>query len=575
MLRTTTESLEEHQPLTNEDESLVLVMDGRVDNWEDLRRELLGCGAVLRNRSDAELVLRAYEIWGRDCLARIDGDFALVIWDARRQEAFCARDRMGAKPFNYQWNGRTLRFCSEIHSILASLDCPTLINEGMVSEFLSTEWYARDETLWVGVRRLVASHSLTVNNNDICVERYWRPNLATEYISYDDSDYVEHYRELFLECVRRASRSSSPLACEVSGGLDSSAIFSMAHHLESVGKLPAPAVRGYTLTFCEPSAADELEYAQSVAAHLGTVVEPVSATEKPLSWYLDWAWVNREFPPSPTTVMLEGLRKRSVQVGARVILSGVGGDEWTGGGAARYAEVASNGAWLQLLSMLKSDCLDLGTIVGCYRAFRLTVPHLLPNPVISMLRKSLLTNQVMGKSYNRRFLTPNLRASLTEKAESFSKSIPKVSRPGQMRLYLLLENAYLAWASEASERAAAAVGIEVRRPFRSRKFVEFAFATPDRLKHAGRYSKFLHRLAMQEALPRDVLQRTSKAEFSIVANRLLPQIESYTAGDKRFANRERWVDMKYLRETNSRGERQLWRNWALWSLVGCEAVAAA
>jgi asparagine synthase (glutamine-hydrolysing) len=102
MLRTTPESLEESQPLTNEDQSLVLVMDGRVDNWEELRRELLSCGAVLRNRADAELVLRAYEIWGRDCLAHIDGEFALVIWDVRRREAFCARDRFGSKPFYYR-----------------------------------------------------------------------------------------------------------------------------------------------------------------------------------------------------------------------------------------------------------------------------------------------------------------------------------------------------------------------------------------------------------------------------------------------------------------------------------------
>src|SRR5512143_363122 len=107
MLRTTPESLEEEQPLANEDESLVLVMDGRVDNWEELRAELLKRGAVLRTRADAELVLRAYETWGRDCLAHIDGDFALVIWDARNRTALCARDRMGNKPFHYHWNGRT------------------------------------------------------------------------------------------------------------------------------------------------------------------------------------------------------------------------------------------------------------------------------------------------------------------------------------------------------------------------------------------------------------------------------------------------------------------------------------
>ena len=99
MLRTTPESLEENQPLTNENESLVLVMDGWVDNWEELRCDLLGQGAVLRTRSDAELVLRAYEVWGKDCLPHIDGDFALVLWDAPHRKVFCARDRMGSKPF--------------------------------------------------------------------------------------------------------------------------------------------------------------------------------------------------------------------------------------------------------------------------------------------------------------------------------------------------------------------------------------------------------------------------------------------------------------------------------------------
>ena len=132
MLRTTPESLEEIQPLTNEDESLVLVIDGRVDNWEELRRELLGKGAVLRTRADAELVLRAFEVWGRDCLCHIDGDFALVIWDARRQEAFCARDRMGNKPFVYHWFGKTLYFASEQQAILRQALVVQVLNLSLI-----------------------------------------------------------------------------------------------------------------------------------------------------------------------------------------------------------------------------------------------------------------------------------------------------------------------------------------------------------------------------------------------------------------------------------------------------------
>jgi asparagine synthase (glutamine-hydrolysing) len=124
MLRTTPESLEETQPLTNEDESLVLVMDGWLSNWKELRAELLAKGVRLRNRADAELVLRAYEVWGAKCLAHIDGDFALVIWDARSREAFCARDRMGNKPFAYHWDGKMLMFASELHAILAMPGVP-------------------------------------------------------------------------------------------------------------------------------------------------------------------------------------------------------------------------------------------------------------------------------------------------------------------------------------------------------------------------------------------------------------------------------------------------------------------
>jgi len=162
MLRTTPESLEETQPLANEDESIVLVMDGRVDNWEELRRELLGRGALLRTRSDAELVLKAYETWGRECLPHIDGDFALVIWDARRQEAFCARDRVGNKPFNYSWDGKTFIFASELHAILGLPGFREVFNEGMLAEYLANEWYSRDETFWNGVMRLVAAHRMVI-----------------------------------------------------------------------------------------------------------------------------------------------------------------------------------------------------------------------------------------------------------------------------------------------------------------------------------------------------------------------------------------------------------------------------
>ena len=204
MLHTTKESLEESQPLTNEDESLVLVMDGRVDNWEELRKDLLARNAVLRDRSDAELVLRAYELWGRECLQRIDGDFALVIWDARRQVAFCARDRMGNKPFNYHWNGKTLVFASELHAILALPWVSQTLNEGVLAEFLAAEWYSRDETMWNGVMRLVAAHCMQVGNGGPGIERYWEPDLWGILPYSKDEEYVvKRYKSADTPCLKR------------------------------------------------------------------------------------------------------------------------------------------------------------------------------------------------------------------------------------------------------------------------------------------------------------------------------------------------------------------------------------
>jgi asparagine synthase (glutamine-hydrolysing) len=212
MLRTTPESLEEIQPLTNEDQSLVLVMDGRVDNWEELRKHLLTRGAALRNCADAELVLRAYETWGRDCLTHFDGDLALVIWDARRQEAFCARDRVGNKPFHYHWNANTLVFASELHPILALPWVPQIPNEGMLAEFLAAEWYTRDETLWIGILRLVAANCMTVGRRGLQIDQYWEPDLWAVPVYTKDEEYFEHYREVLTDSIRRLTRSHRPVA---------------------------------------------------------------------------------------------------------------------------------------------------------------------------------------------------------------------------------------------------------------------------------------------------------------------------------------------------------------------------
>ncbi|MDA0979581.1 MAG: asparagine synthetase B, partial [Proteobacteria bacterium] len=136
LLRTTAESMEEQQPVVSIDGLLVLVMDGRVDNWMELRRQLVSMGAILRDRSDPELILAAYRCWGEGCLDRIDGDFAFAIWHTESRHLFCARDPLGGKPFHYYFSGRQLVFASDVHAVLGVPGVPEEPNPGVIAECL-------------------------------------------------------------------------------------------------------------------------------------------------------------------------------------------------------------------------------------------------------------------------------------------------------------------------------------------------------------------------------------------------------------------------------------------------------
>lgn len=574
MLRTTPESLEEKQPLSNEDESLVLVMDGRVDNWEELRRELLGRGAVLRDRSDAELVLRAYEVWGRYCLPHIDGDFALVIWDARKRTAFCARDRMGNKPFNYHWDGKTLVFSSELHAILALPWVRQELNEGMLAEFLAAEWYSRDETFWNGVMRLVAAHRMEVGSSGPQLEQYWEPDLWAALPYKTDQEYVEHYRELLFDSVRRLSRSHRPVAIEVSGGLDSSAVFCVAEHLRRADRLPAPGIDGYTLAFTDDSDANELAYARAVGEYLGVPIHEVSPSIPPLSWYEERARVYPGCPAFPNGVMLQGLRQQASQQGCRVILNGIGGDEWAGGSRLYYAEELAQRHWSRLYECFRADF----KVFGAQRAIRWLIRYgcfpLMPITLQTGLR--LLVRRMRGNRTREHYwLSPAMQTMIRLRRErSRLPQRQKVRCAGQRELFDLHHAAFRDMGREEDELMNAGFGMETRRPLDTAGFVQYAFSTPERLRMRGGCDKYIHRQALQELMPHAILERKSKAEFSVVFRGYLDRMQE-TLTRRIPSERHEWIapeGMTQLFRTYQENPQLGWPIWILWAIYGCDKV---
>ncbi len=580
MLRTTPESEEETQPLTNEDESLVLVMDGRVDNWEELRRDLLGKGAVLRTRADAELVLRAYEVWGRDCLSRVDGDFALVIWDARQQQAFCARDRVGNKPFNYHWDGRTLVFASDLHAILQLPWVPEVLNEGMVAEYLAMDWQSRDETLWQGVMRLVPAHFMVVGASGLRPGQYWTPDLAAKLVYRSDNEYIEHYRALFTDVVRRMSRSNHPLACEVSGGLDSSAIFAVAETLRQQGGLLAPGLDGYTLDFSGDPDADEMDFCRAVGAHLGRAIHEVLPAFMPLAWYQERARLFREFPGYPNGAMHLNILAQARSRGSKVLLSGTGGDDWLAGSPLYYAEALQGWRGGELLQFICRDAQDVGWSTALWWLLRFGMAPLLPHRIKQSLRAMVRSRQ--GKEMARLpWLSVTLKERLNGRRREANRVEPTVvKRIGQLRQLQVLTDGYVTLARELMERQNSATGVEWRQPFWDKRIIEFAFATPEHLRLRVNEDKWLHRRAMSGLLPPSVVNRSTKADFTITFTRAWAQTSALLRNDV-LPRRLGWVNRdlvsKWVQEEVDL-DRFPWSEgmlWMIWTLLGTDAVATA
>jgi asparagine synthase (glutamine-hydrolysing) len=576
LMRTTPESLEEQLPLANEDESLVLVMDGRVDNWEELRRDLIDRGAVLRTRADAELVLRAYEAWGGDCLARIEGDFALVIWDARRGEAFCARDRVGKKTFTYAWDGATLAFASELHAILALPWMREELNEGLLAEVLADEWRSRDETFWKGILRLPAAHRMTVSARGARPELFWAPDLWETLPYTREEEYVEHYRALLFDVVRRTSRSHLPVAYEVSGGLDSSAIFAVAEDLRRRQQLPAPSIGGYCLKFDDAPDAEERAYSRAVGEHLGVAIEECEATLKPPSWYRAWARRYREFPGYPNGVMSAGLRQAARARGARALLSGASGDTWLGlpWTGAHYAEDLVARQFREIRASFAADRRELGLWAAAWVLFRFGVVPLLPEAIKNFMRV------IRWPGHGSRVLRVSSRLEQELERRRVRGSGPqrrRVRRWTQTMQLEMLEGAFDALAYEAEERMTCDLGLELRYPFCNHKIIQLAFSTPERLRSRGRIQKRIHRRALAGVLPDRVLEREDKADFMVMFRRQLDPMMGELRADI-LPRRVDWISAgaadalcKAYDDPAEVGRGEWW----LWAFFGCDALAQA
>ena len=574
-VHTTAEALLVKLPLTDNAGHVTLVMDGRIDNWEDLRKLLTDRGAPLRTQADEELVLQAYLMFGEDCGKYLEGDYAIVLWDNRRQQAFCLRDHFAHKPFHYAWNGTTLSIASDVAALLKLPWVSEELDEGTIAEFLEAKWYSREASFWIDIRRLTAANQLVCNRQELNISEYWRPDPWAKCPINSEEELAEYYLDLFKSSVRRRSRSHRPVAYEVSGGLDSSATFAVALGLHRNGKLLAPGISGYTLKFENDHDANDLPYARSVARHLGVEIKEIAPTLKSPDWYKARVRSARDFMGYPNGFMNLGILQEARSDDCSVLIDGIGGDEWlTGDYRLDYADAVAGGNLDGLKRVISSDLREFGPRHVLTHLVRYGLGTNLPQSMRSgILRIARLQKEPQGRAF---WVNSKLQAKLELRRIEMAHGTADLSRRGHLVLERSLQSPFRSWVFDLNDRDASNLQIERRAPFDDKKIVELTYSLPLWMSRNGRLTKYFHRRAMQDLLPTDVLTRRDKATFSTVLTKHTAELGRRIAADSQW-NTDDWLSSERLKEVCMNDamqppgdlylDLQLWGLWGVASLI--------
>jgi asparagine synthase (glutamine-hydrolysing) len=496
-----------HQPIANADASLVIVCNGEIYNYRELRAELQGLGWRFKTGSDSEVLLHGYDAWGDDVVQRLNGMFDFALWDARRRRLLIGRDRLGVKPlYVLQERGR-LAFATEAKALLRLPGVQTALNTDTLADYLHLGYVPAPASIFQGIRKLPPATLLAVEDGQVREWRYWRMPTEPQH-GVSEREWVERIRDGIDRAVHRQMVSDVPIGAFLSGGVDSSAVVAaMARHSEQP-------IRTYAIGF-EGGAAEqlynELPYARRVATLFGTehheiVVRPdVVGLLPKLIWHMDEPVADSAFI---TTYLVSQFARRDV----KVILSGVGGDELFAG-YRRYL----GGHYAQRYNALPG----WARRVAGATAARLPADRHHRWLNVARLAKGFIASAGMGadaryRSYlqvlSREAVATLLLAAPPAGDDSLAAAFAaagggdEVNRMFAVDAETQLPDDLLL----LTDKMSMAVSLECRVPLLDHELVEMAATIPGALKLKGGRLKHLMKSALTPTLPDDILHRAKR-----------------------------------------------------------------
>lgn len=495
------------QPVYNEDRSVAVVLNGEIYNYRELRRRLVANGHRFASDGDTEVIAHLYEEEGPDFVKSLAGMFGLALWDAKRQELFVARDRIGKKPLFYAERGGMISFASELWALLADGEISREVDPAAIDRFFTYTYVPSPFSAFRAVRKLPPASLLRWRAGKTRIEPYWKADFTTKLEVGSDAEAGELVRDAVREAVRRRMVADVPLGAFLSGGVDSTAV------VAAMAELSSNPVKTFSIGF-ESTAFDELPYARDVAERFGTdhhelVVRPDAVELLPkLARHYGEPFADHSAIPS---FYLAEMTRQQVTVA----LTGDGGDE-VFGGYGRYA----HGAILERLdavpSGLRSGVAALAARVrgdGDLNSRRNRLRRAAALLPLTPQDRYARAMSRFGLDLRDSVYTPEFRAALAgSAAETIAE--PWVASTAQDPIDRMLDvdqQTYLPGdLLTKMDIATMAYGLEARSPLLDQELVALGAALPTRFKVRGREKKIALRAALRGVVPDEHIDRTKQ-----------------------------------------------------------------
>jgi asparagine synthase (glutamine-hydrolysing) len=498
-----------------------IVYNGEIYNYLEIREELINKGYKFKSNCDTEIILASYIEWGEDCLNKFNGMWSFAILDIQKKELFCARDRLGIKPFYYYYDNNYFCFGSEIKQIISLPWVNTGINSGIVFDFIAFNTYGcnSESTFFKNIFDLRGGHLIKLNLNNkerisLQIKKWWDINLSKRIHFNNEKDYIRNYYELFEDSIKLRLRSDVEVGSCLSGGLDSSGIVCMVNKIykeKGISNL----LKTFTAS-SEHKECDETDYANEVISNCRVESYFVIPTAERLFKEIDKLIWHQDEPFSSTSIFASWcVYKLAKDSGVKVTLDGQGPDEMMGG----YVPFVYQYYLLDLLTkrefaLFFREINSLKENLGL--SYNTIFKSLFKSELHGRVPKYLMPSIKKAKNiFNKDFFHEGFSSSEFVKStfNYFIKAKEKGSSRFNYFMYDLVIHGSLPGILRQVDRNSMANSIEARLPFLDYRLVEYTFSLPDHMKFRNGSAKFVYREAMKNILPKKIYDRKTKLGF--------------------------------------------------------------